>query len=161
MFWWWTERPLLKSCCTAGQALPNSASEWADFGFWGDTYLFIQLQFRAVVHTLPSPQSMTQAKLVSRGGAQSRALCRGKEYSLAAQILQMSETQGNKMVFPNGNHPTDLMCLSLNYYSHDKSFRAVCSYQTNYWFSNNIRGCITFWIIISSCAREGYTEITI
>lgn len=101
----------------------------------------------------------TQAQLVSCGGALSSALCNGKEHSLPAQMLQMSGTQhGNKMVFPNGNHPTDLICLHLNYCSYGKSYRAVCSYQMNYRFINNMRGCITFWII-SSCAREGYTEI--
>lgn len=114
------------------------------------------------IHCPPVKACQTQAKLVSCGGTQSRALCRGKEHSLAVQILQMSGTQhGNKMVFPNGNHPADLMCLCLNYCSHDNSFRAVCSYKMNYWFSNNMRGCITFWIIISSCAREGYTEVTV
>lgn len=148
----------LKSCCTAGFGQLSLWKGW----FWFLRRLlccsFSCSSQQLFMHCHPLKACQTQAQLVSCGGAQSTALC--KEHSLAAQILQMSGTQqGNKMVFPNGNHPTDLMCLHLNYCSYDDSFRAVCSYQINYWFSNNMRGCITFWIIISSCAREGYTEI--
>lgn len=153
----------LKSCCTAEQALANSASEWADFAFWGDTSAAhpAAIQSSCLYTALPSKHVRHKPSLslveVPRAEPSAEA-----KHSLAAQILQMSGTQqGNKMVFPNGNHPTDLMCLSWNYCSHDNSFRAVCSYQMNYWCSNNMRGCITFWIIISSCDREGYTEITV
>lgn len=148
----------LKSYCTAGQALANAASEWADSGFWGDLHAvhLAAVQSSCLCTALPSKHVRHKPCLSLVEVAQSTALCRDKEHSLAAQILKMSGTQhGNKMVFPNGNHATDLMCLLLNYTSHDSSFRAVCSYQMNYWLSNNMRGCITFWIIISLLCQGG------
>ncbi|KAF2976620.1 hypothetical protein EK904_011421, partial [Melospiza melodia maxima] len=70
--------------------------------------VFIQLQSRAVIPCPTLKACQTQAKLVSCGGAQCRALCRGKVHSTAPHILQMSGTQHrNKMVFPDGSHPRD------------------------------------------------------
>lgn len=125
------KRVPLESCCTAGQAQPLNGLVLV---FEETPMLFIQLQFRAFIPCPTLKACQTQAKLVSCGGAQCSALCKvHSTLQSAPHILQMSGTQHrNKMVFPDGSHPRDLMCLHLNYCSRDNSFRAVCSYQVNY-----------------------------
>lgn len=149
----------LRSCCTAGQVLANSASECADFGFWGDT---------CAVHSAAVQSSCSCTALppkhVRHKPALSLEVPRAEPSAKSPHDSTDTSNEGtqhrNEMVFPNGNHPTDLVCLHFSDCSHDYSCRAVCSYQMNYWFSNNMRGCIT-WIIISSCATKAYTEITV
>lgn len=146
----------LRSCCTAGQALANSASGCADFGFWGDT---------CAVHSAAIPSSCLSTALPSKHVRHRPSLSLVEmpraEPSLEHRHFKQGDTTQKWAGVPKQkpSHRSDV--LHFNYCSCDYSFRAVCSYQMNYWFSNNMRGCITFWIIISSCAREAYTEITV